>query len=530
MSMLVDVVMGQTLGEIDIEEDLILGLSCGHALTVSSLDGMMEMNQYYESDMDKKTGIVTYTGKKDLPGDEVPQVACHLCRKPITSLYRYGRRVKVAQLSQRCKKFQIAQAKFMSDAQQAFDVARVRVEENETKFLQSLPKHMPEPCEVPPEASTRLLGKMDGNQFFPNTIVDDITKVYNIPMEHEEAWKKYIRPVGESLTTFKNINKKVSPSKQLFDAAVSHLFRIKVAPSYDVDSGQVTQPLYPKHATTVSDVVQACILECGLPRDGHSGSSFVDSIQERTNVLIFLITKAGSVISFLDRNNAKSGTNSGWYWFMEDLLLCARAHVEKLQAVAREGKRDRASAFASVMRMDLIVKTVQLIASKPLPTLPAEEEKMEQRRKKADEWTEQFMIEHKAIKDHCPLGIKEEYTKKADILEERMTVAVRAARGDKVYLPVTEEEKLMLIRAVEQTLSGSGRWYRCPNGHPYVIGECGMAMESSNCPECGARVGGGSHTLLQTNTVNNEFENLRIGGGAAGGAAGGGIRQFFGFN
>ncbi|KAF9395526.1 hypothetical protein BGX21_009870 [Mortierella sp. AD011] len=435
MSMLVDVIMGQNLGEIDIEEDLILGLSCGHALTVTSLDGMMEMNQYYESKMDKETGVVTYTGKKDLPSDEVPQVACHLCRKPITSLHRYGRRIKVAQLSQRCKKFQIAEAKVVNDAKRAFDVARVRVEENETKFLESLLKHIPEPCEVPPEASTRLLGRMDGTRFFPDTTVDDLTKVYNIPKEHEEAWKKYIHPVLGSLTAFRNINKKVSPTKQLFDAAVSHLYRIKVAPSYDVNLGQVTQPLYPEHATTVSDVVQACILECGLPRDGHGGSSFVDSIQERTNVLIFIITKVSSVISRLDKNNAKSGTNSGWYWFMEDLLLCARVHVEKLQTTAREGKRDRTAAYASVMRMDLIVKTVQLIASKPLPRWPVDEELMKQRRKVTDEWTEQFMIEHKAIKDHCPRGIKDELTEKANIFEERMATAVRAARGDAEYRP-----------------------------------------------------------------------------------------------
>ncbi|KAG0001862.1 hypothetical protein BGZ79_004031 [Entomortierella chlamydospora] len=527
MSMLVDVIMRQTLEEIDIEEDLILELSCGHALTVASLDGMMEMNQYYENEMDKKTGIVTFTGKKDLPSGEVPQVACHLCRKPITSLHRYGRRIKVAQLSQRCKKFQITQAKFISDAKRAFDVARVRVEENETKFLESLLRHLPEPCEVPPEASTRLLGKTDGTRYFPNTTVDDLTKVYNIPKEHEEAWKKHIHPVLSSLTAFRNINKKVSPTKQLFDAAVSHLYRIKVAPSYDANQGQVTQPLYPEHATTVSDVVQACILECGLPRDGHSGSSFVDSIQERANVLIFLITKVGSVISRLDKNNAKSGTNSGWYWFMEDLLLCARVHVEKLQTTAREGKRDRTAAYASVMRMDLIIKTVQLIASKPLPQRP-DDENMKQRRKAADEWTEQFMIEHKAIKDHCPLGIKEELTEKADILEERMTAAVRAARGDTEYLPVTEEEKLMLIRAVEQTLSGTGRWYRCPNGHPYVIGECGMAMESSECPECGARVGGGDHRLLQTNAVNTEFENLRQNNGTTGGIVAGIQRRLFG--
>lgn len=35
-----------------------------------------------------------------------------------------------------------------------------------------------------------------------------------------------------------------------------------------------------------------------------------------------------------------------------------------------------------------------------------------------------------------------------------------------------------------------GRWYRCPNGHLYAVWNCGMPMEMSVCPDCGARIGG----------------------------------------
>ena len=52
----------------------------------------------------------------------------------------------------------------------------------------------------------------------------------------------------------------------------------------------------------------------------------------------------------------------------------------------------------------------------------------------------------------------------------------------------------------------SGHYYRCPQGHLFVIGECGMAMQQSNCPECGQSVGGSSHTLLSTNTHASDFE------------------------
>ena len=45
----------------------------------------------------------------------------------------------------------------------------------------------------------------------------------------------------------------------------------------------------------------------------------------------------------------------------------------------------------------------------------------------------------------------------------------------------------MIIEAIGL---GSGHWYECPNGHPYVIGECGGAMEKSVCPECKSVIGG----------------------------------------
>ena len=47
--------------------------------------------------------------------------------------------------------------------------------------------------------------------------------------------------------------------------------------------------------------------------------------------------------------------------------------------------------------------------------------------------------------------------------------------------------KNMIIKAVGLD---SGHWYECPNGHPYVIGECGGAMEVGRCPTCNSQIGG----------------------------------------
>ena len=42
----------------------------------------------------------------------------------------------------------------------------------------------------------------------------------------------------------------------------------------------------------------------------------------------------------------------------------------------------------------------------------------------------------------------------------------------------------------------AGHWFKCPNGHYYVIGECGGAMQKGKCPDCEAEIGGYNHELV----------------------------------
>jgi hypothetical protein len=44
-----------------------------------------------------------------------------------------------------------------------------------------------------------------------------------------------------------------------------------------------------------------------------------------------------------------------------------------------------------------------------------------------------------------------------------------------------------------------GRWYRCPNQHPYYVDLCGRPTVIQTCKDCGAQIGGLSHNLLEDN-------------------------------
>lgn len=89
-------------------------------------------------------------------------------------------------------------------------------------------------------------------------------------------------------------------------------------------------------------------------------------------------------------------------------------------------------------------------------------------------------------------GIRKEF-------HELVTEANKNSSG----LGISMEEKEMILEVMGLS---RGHWYKCPKGHVYAIGDCGGAMQESKCPECGARIGGGSHRLRDDNAVATEMD------------------------
>ncbi|XP_041672918.1 NFX1-type zinc finger-containing protein 1 isoform X2 [Cheilinus undulatus] len=73
-------------------------------------------------------------------------------------------------------------------------------------------------------------------------------------------------------------------------------------------------------------------------------------------------------------------------------------------------------------------------------------------------------------------------------------------------LMISEEDRKMIVSAMKMR---QGHWYKCPNGHVYVITECGGAMERRKCPDCDAVIGGASHRLESGNQVATEMDGAQ---------------------
>jgi len=68
------------------------------------------------------------------------------------------------------------------------------------------------------------------------------------------------------------------------------------------------------------------------------------------------------------------------------------------------------------------------------------------------------------------------------------------------YLPtMPQDDKYDVQKALQD--GTTTKFYVCPNGHEYAIGECGRPWIKATCRECGADIGGVNHSLEKHNRI-----------------------------
>ncbi|XP_071430029.1 E3 ubiquitin-protein ligase RNF213 isoform X2 [Pithys albifrons albifrons] len=81
------------------------------------------------------------------------------------------------------------------------------------------------------------------------------------------------------------------------------------------------------------------------------------------------------------------------------------------------------------------------------------------------------------------------------ILQPLRNLALQPDTMEHSFLPTMPEDMMAQARTWEAM--GTLRWYICPNGHPCTVGECGLPMEKSRCPDCLLPIGGIDHKPMQ---------------------------------
>ncbi|OBT61743.1 hypothetical protein VE03_09179 [Pseudogymnoascus sp. 23342-1-I1] len=119
-------------------------------------------------------------------------------------------------------------------------------------------------------------------------------------------------------------------------------------------------------------------------------------------------------------------------------------------------------------------------------------------------------------RDHLKLAHKlcDKYPGQTAGMRNEVEDVEKMLRDSTFYMPVSNDEKAAVFAAMAQDFRGTGHWYYCENGHPFTVGECGMPMETSQCPQCGSPVGGRNHQAVGGVTpatdLEQQFGGVRI--------------------
>ncbi|KAL3881537.1 hypothetical protein ACJMK2_027969, partial [Sinanodonta woodiana] len=117
---------------------------------------------------------------------------------------------------------------------------------------------------------------------------------------------------------------------------------------------------------------------------------------------------------------------------------------------------------------------------------------------------------------HCDLLLRN-LNGDRNLMQPLVRMATQPETLTNPFLPTMPQEDVADIRAA--LLAARGRpnmddnpaIYRCPNGHPYMIGNCGRPAQAATCKECGAPIGGMNHALLPGNTPDHQQDMTETG-------------------
>ncbi|KAF9275882.1 hypothetical protein BGZ68_010450 [Mortierella alpina] len=510
--------MQTPLSQVKVSENPILVLPCGHALTMSNLDNHMSMSDFYEGCKDKTTNTITFVTTKPRPNNQVSVVDCPSCHVPIVGIRRYGRRINYTQVALCLKKFEMVETPALCKAETTFcknqgirDMIPLLLDSisglvfNSTqeviqKNLQAMwqlfsgassssgsSATSSQQDEKSTAKSRRGLGSVasDGS-VFPNSDIGSLF-LYDIPKEQEQIWLKLIAPALQALKAFREVHRQAVDTsiRRLFEASAAHLYNFKTKSKVDDSNSD----------QDVKRMMEDCARECGLPPDGHAGSSFVRSIQGQCDVLLVVLHAAMQVLEKISLKVYPDHPSvSGWSRYVEDLLQCSVALIRILRNAAAKGKYYRLEMHARISLLDIYLKGMQWLGHRPF------DHRNVLRRLHREAAVQDLLVLFKRtlqeMQDGDQTNLRNERIRRTLLLEAGMETARKIALGELKYKPASEEGNSESFPPKQIGTHKAGRWQRCPNGHWYIkTPDWWASLQGSNCPDCDTPVSASMHQL-----------------------------------
>ncbi|KAI8822614.1 uncharacterized protein EV422DRAFT_577652 [Fimicolochytrium jonesii] len=462
----VDVFVQATLAESDPDESPLVVLPCQHSMTIESMDGITDLKSYYLRDARTDKWI------EPLPlGNKCEKMpACLNCRTPISGIRRYARVLNHVFLDQTIRKFGL------EIAQQAVDVQQHRQE------LDSALTQWREDA-IALQAQRPVVNKN----------IQDVIK------KHKRQ-ALATRKLRDSLLKVVEGAKLDHPARRTYERSVVLLSQMDnipgVPPRRQGQSVQEQIQLLQKHHARPSE--KAFI---------SAGTSFINCAA--TFVKATANKALQETLPKPREGSPPTATEIVLLPYIQDMRKIIQQNVgmhARVQTSCNDTQSWRMAVDAGCEHFMAIFMSLDImVGSRGLPLVPTSHEPLDTLIAETHDIVQNAAAEYLTLLGNHASLVADPEGKRAGAVRETLERAKELVTGTTVR-PVTVEEMREVFKAMRRDVgSFGGHWYTCPNGHVYTIGECGGAMERSQCPECGETVGGGSHQLAEGNRVAAEF-------------------------
>ncbi|KAI3540024.1 hypothetical protein CSPX01_08479 [Colletotrichum filicis] len=451
-SMVVDLILMDDYVSVDLDKEPCIFPDCGHFYTYTTMDGQMGLRDLYEVSPE---GVPTAVKSGSHPFSVTNIKVCPDCRGSLRNVSRYGRIVRRGLLDESTRKFISWAHSVKQKLTDAFFAAQDNLQKMEKNKFSFPTTQLGFPM---PQSAFALRGSRQ----------QQMTHLFKLTGNTRHAVLKTLR---NQIANFLGSVRKEEQPYQRVAHLVWHVNKRRQTSDYSFDES----------AIQMGGMLDAMTLS--LRCDLLLVSDYISLCRNMTDN---------------DSDGAKSASIDPMPYIKDCQRLIETARMRNYSRLQVEG------------HICLAMFCYFAPPDDAKPTTDAPEAP-----KAENSSTKESMI--KLGEDHL---LEAEKIIKANPSAATMASEVETARRmlcDGVfYSEVSTDEMRAVYAAMSKEFSGTGHWYTCRNGHPFTIGECGMAMQQTVCPECNAPVGGRNHSSAEGVRHAVEIDELARGIGRMG--------------
>ncbi|KAA6410498.1 MAG: NF-X1 finger and helicase domain [Lasallia pustulata] len=442
--MMVDYIMGSTYAEIDLNENPCIIPSCGHILTLESMDGHIELTKYYtiSNDTNAEDSIIALKSSS-VPFSTPELKNCPMCRSPLRNINRYGRIVRRAWIDEATKKFIVW-------ANSHFVPLALRMEQAEASLREPVTEK--QNIRPPLLEQVQLHSALDKLSLEPIRLIGSRDEQIKVVLK---AFKTEAR--------YKDIF--------LLRNAIKRFLQ-------EVDEAE--QPI-----SRIHDLVQDARKHHGVNTDIADLPSVLQ-VRNRLLATVLLLRCDYAILLNFVTHSARTALGKNF----RDLRLNLALNRKDCENLIQESRTKQQPTH----EVEGLLYWAHFAALERGRSASLSD---------ADIST---LVDRAHNQLHLALTICNTYPGQTVGMLAEVSEAEKMLRDATFYASVTNAEKAAVYAAMAQSFQGTGHWYYCVNGHPFTVGECGMPMQTARCPQCEATVGGTNHQAVAGVTRATDLE------------------------